>query len=139
MTADEKADKIILGMIAGTAALATMPPVLDVALYAAAVGGSVIAIGACYGIRISKGEATRLVMEFLSFAGFAFGGGKLISGILKATGLGYAAGGAIDAILYSTMSYAVGVTAKTYFKGERNPENLKRVFYAAKKAAPKHT
>lgn len=132
--ADEKADNIIKGMACGTTVIATMPPVVDVAVYAAAVAGSVMAIGSCYGVDISKGDAKKLVIEFLSFGGFTFAAGKFIAGFLKATGVAYALGGVIDAALYSTLSVAVGYTAKSYFKGERNPEKLKAIFDAKRKA-----
>jgi uncharacterized protein (DUF697 family) len=135
--ADEDADKIINGMAVGTAGLAVIPPVIDVAVYAVAVGASVIAIGNCYGVKINDKEAARLVMEFLGFASFTFGAGKLISGFLKATGLAYAAGGIIDAVLYSAMSYAIGKTAQAKFKGERDPEKLKSMLNTYFKNPPK--
>lgn len=133
---DEKANTIINGMALGTVWIAAMPPVVDVTVYAAAVGASVILIADCYGIKVSKEEASNLVMEFLKYAGWAFAGGKLISGFLKATGLAYAWGGAIDAALYGTMSFAIGKTAQTYFKGERDPEKLKKILNDAYHNSP---
>lgn len=127
MPPDEKANVIIASMMLGTAAIAVIPPVVDIAVFAAAVGGSVVAIGSCYGYSLSKDEGTKLVLSFITYGGIAFVGGKFISGILKATGLGYAAGGVIDAALYSAMSYAIGATAKAYFKGERDPKKLKEI------------
>ncbi len=134
MTPDEKANGIITAMSAGTAAIAAMPPVVDVAVFAAAIGGSVVGIATCYGKSISKGNATDLVMQFMKYGGIAFTGGKLISGVLKATGAAYAAGGLIDAALYTTMSYAIGVTAKAYFKDNiRDPSELKKIYKNATK------
>ena len=137
MTADEKADGIIAGMTGGTLLAAAAPPVIDHAIFAAAVGGSVIAIATCYGVKISKEEAAKLVMEFVSYAGFAYAGGSLIVSLSKATGLAYAPATALEAGLFSAMSFAIGVTAKHYFKGERDPEKLKRILQAARKSAPK--
>jgi uncharacterized protein (DUF697 family) len=129
MTKDQKADAIITSMSAGTAALAAMPPVVDMAVFAAAIGGSVVGIAACYDVTISKGDARKLIMDFIKYGGIAFTGGKILSGVLKYTGVAYAAGGLIDAALYTTIAYAIGVTAKAYYRDEiRDPEELKRIF-----------
>jgi hypothetical protein len=134
MTADEKADAIIATMAGGTAFIAVIPPVVDLAVFAAAIGASVVAIGQCYETSLSVEEASQMVMQFIKYAGAAFTGGKLISGLLKATGFGYGPGGALDAVLYGIMSYAIGVTAKAWFKGERDPDKLKKILREAYKA-----
>jgi uncharacterized protein (DUF697 family) len=134
MTKDENADAIIAAMTAGTTAIAIMPPLVDLAAFAAAIAGSVVAIAGCYDISITKGDAVELIMVCIGFGGTAFTGGKLISGFLKFTGLGYAFGGFIDAALYSTMSFAIGVTAKRYYRDNiRDPSKLKEIYKNAKR------
>ena len=136
-SSDLKANAIITSMSAGTAAIAAMPPVVDMAAFAAAIGGSVVGIAACYDVSITKGDAVKLIVDFIKYGGIAFTGGKIISGVLKYTGLGYAAGGLIDAALYTTMAYAIGETARVYYRDNiRDPDELKKIFKGAKKSQP---
>ena len=130
---DERADGIIALMIAGTIGAAVVPViVVSVPALAAALGTGVAAMGRVYGVQLNKDEAWKLVWQFFKAAGFVFlafsFGAKIATTILAFTGLGYGAAVAMDGVLGAAIAYAVGQSAKAYFKGERDKSRLGQVF-----------
>jgi uncharacterized protein (DUF697 family) len=129
---DEDADLVILTMIEGCAAAAVAPVAVDWAIAAGALGAGVVGIGCCYGVKITKEEAWKLIKQFikgagLAWSGFAFGS-KIFTVIMKFTGFGYLGGMALDAVMSSAIAYAVGGCAKSYFKGDHDTKNLGKQF-----------
>lgn len=136
---DEKADAAIKAMIASMIGGAVIPAAINWAIVAAAMGAGCVAVGKAYGIKLTKEQGGALCKEFILGAGLTFlalnVGTKLIAGILEATGLGYGAGVALDAVVSAAQAYAVGWSAKTHFRklvqGEKaTPEELRKVFRA---------
>jgi uncharacterized protein (DUF697 family) len=134
MTADEKADMAIKAMIMTVIGTAAIPAHVNWAVTGTAMGAGVIAIGACYGVELTKDEAWHLIRQFVSAAGFWFVsmavGSKIISVILASTGIGYVGAVAIDGFVSAAFAYAIGGTAKAYFKGVKNQKELGKVFKA---------
>jgi uncharacterized protein (DUF697 family) len=130
--ADEKADTAIAVMISGMMAAAIIPAHVNWALVAGALGTGVVAIGRCYGVQLSKDEAWQLVKQFFLAAGLTFiglaVGTKIIAAILSSTGIGHLGAVALDASVSAALAYAVGGSAKAYFKGERDKKKLGRIF-----------
>lgn len=128
---DSKADVIVGTMVTGALAMSVIPTVNTVA-FIAAMGTGVVAIGAAYGVPLTKDESWKLVKQFLQGAGAAtaaaFGVGKVISLLLATTGIGYGAAVAIDASVGSATAYAVGMAAKFYFKNDRNMQLAQQRF-----------
>jgi uncharacterized protein (DUF697 family) len=132
MTPDEKADLAIKAMVGTVVGTAIIPAHVNWALTAAALGSGVIAIGLCYGVKLNKEEAWQLVKQFFLAAGFWFIGmqvsSKIFAMILETTGIGYAPAVALDAALSGAIAWAIGETAKAYFKGVTNKKALGNVF-----------
>jgi uncharacterized protein (DUF697 family) len=127
--ADDRADDVINTMIATAIGMAVVPVVMTPA-FIAGMGVGVVAIGRCYGVQLTRDEAHKLVKEFFAAAGFStmavLATGKLLAAVMAATGIGYAGGVVLDAGASAAIAYAVGGTAKSYFKGERNKKVLGR-------------
>jgi len=134
MTPDEKADKIIMGLTATGAAAGGIPVPLLVP-FMGAVAGGVVAIGACYGVQLTRDEAWKLIREFFKAAGFVwtatFIGGEFIVWILAATGAGLPVALALDAVQCTVIAYAVSTAAKHYFKGQRSRDEIRAVMRRA--------
>jgi uncharacterized protein (DUF697 family) len=132
--ADDKADRVIAGMIAGAVGAAAAP-VVAWPIFVTGMGVGVVGIGACYGVSLSKDEAWKLIKQFFTAAGFSYMatlvGGKLLTIFLAATGVGYGGAVALDVVTSSAIAYAVGQSAKAYFKGERRNAELGEIFRAA--------
>jgi uncharacterized protein (DUF697 family) len=128
MTPDEKADKVIAGLLASAAAAAAIPLPLTVP-FMAVVAGGVVAIGSCYGVTLTKADAWKLIREFFKAAGFVWGaanvGGVVISWVLAVTGAGYPVAVTLDAATGMTVAYAIGHAAKHYFRGETSKDQIR--------------
>lgn len=129
---DEDADTAIATMIAAMAGAAVIPAHVNWALAAAAMGSGVVAIGLCYGVKLTKDEAWKLVKQFILGAGLTFVGlavgSKILAMILSSTGIGHVGAVVLDATISAAIGYAVGETAKEYFKGNTSKAHLRRVF-----------
>jgi hypothetical protein len=134
MTPDEKADKIIKGLTA-TGVAAGGVPVPMLVPFMAAVSSGVVAIGACYGVPMSRDQAWKLIREFFKAAGFVYAatfvGGAFITWILTATGVGLPVALALDAAQCAVIGYTVGTAAKHYFKGETSHAELRTIVRGA--------
>ncbi len=128
---DKRADAAIAAMVTAAMGGAVVPVVVSWPVAMAAMGSGVVAIGLCYGVKLTKDEAWRLVIMFIKAAGLTFCGltvaSQLLSAVLVSTGLGYGAAIALDAATCGSIAYAVGGTAKAYFKGERDKAKLGRM------------
>ena len=129
---DERADQAIKAMVTAVVGTAVIPAYVNWALTASALGAGVVAIGLCYGVQLTKDEAWKLVKQFFMAAGTWFiamnFGSKFIAMILTSTGIGYGPAVALDATISATAAYAVGASAKEYFKGERDKGKIGKVF-----------
>jgi uncharacterized protein (DUF697 family) len=119
---DHKADTAIKTMMATIGGFVLIPAHVNWALISGAMGTGVVAIGMIYGVKLNKDEAWKLVKQFVLAAGFMFAalniGSKFFSVIAESTGIGYAGGVALDAAINIPFAYAVGHTAKEYFRKE---------------------
>jgi uncharacterized protein (DUF697 family) len=133
-SSEEKADAVIAGLVSTAVAAAVIPVPLTVP-FIGLVASGVVAIGACYGVKLSKEEAWKLLREFFKAAGFTFMainvGSVLLSAVMTVTGAGYVVGVALDAVQASAIAYAVGSAAKHYFAGEHSRAALGAVMRAA--------
>jgi hypothetical protein len=134
MTPDEKADKIIRGLVAGGLVAGALPVPLTVP-FMATVAGGVVAIGACYGVQLNKADAWKLIREFFKAAGLVYAGamvgGQFIAWILTATGFGLPVALALDAGQAAAIAYGVGSASKCYFKGQRSRDEIRAVMRSA--------
>jgi len=130
--ADVQADVAIGTMVATVVGTALVPAYVNWALTATAMGTGVIAIGLCYDVKLTKDEAWKLVKQFIFAAGSWFLamniGAKILAALIESTGLGYGVAVALDAAVSAATAYAIGKTAKAYFKGERNQKELGKLF-----------
>ncbi|GID91608.1 DUF697 domain-containing protein [Amorphoplanes digitatis] len=134
MTPDEKADRIIKGMVATGVAAGGVPVPLLIP-FMGAVAGGVVAIGTCYGVELSKRDAWKLIRQFFKAAGFvymsALVGGQFMVWLLTPTGLGTPAAMALDAVTSAAVAYAAGTAAKHYFKGHTSQAELRAIVRGA--------
>ena len=118
MTPDERADRVIAGMVSTGVATGVVPLPLGIP-FMGAVAAGVVAIGAGYGASLTKDEAWKLIREFFKAAGFTFFalnvGWQFITAIMYATGAGAPVAVALDTSQCVAISYAVGAAAKHYF------------------------
>jgi uncharacterized protein (DUF697 family) len=139
--ADDCADKVIVGMVGGAVGAAVIPAHVNWAVFASAMGAGVIGIGRCFGVQLNKEEAWQLVKQFVYAAGFAFlgvaVGSKILAAILSSTGIGHVGAVALDAAISSALAYAIGESAKAYFKGVKDKKELGRIFREAFKKKKK--
>ena len=119
---NENADKAIKAMMATVVGTALVPAHVNWALIASAMGASVVAIGLCYDIKLTKDEGWRLVKQLILSARFWFlsmnVGSKILSALMESTGLGYGIGVAMDAATSTALAWAIGTTSKEYFQRE---------------------
>jgi hypothetical protein len=134
MTPDEKANRIIKGMVAAGVTAGSVP-VPALVPFMGAVAGGVVAIGACYGVELSKRDAWKLIREFFKAAGFvymsALVGSHFMVWLLTPTGLGTPLAVAIDAATCAAVAYAAGTAAQHYFKGQTSHDELRAVVRGA--------
>lgn len=137
---DENADTAVVAMMTAASVAASVPGPVNWVAFSAVLGSGVVAIGLAYGTQVTKDEAYKLIKQFVLGAGFTFlaltVGSKILGTILAVTGLGYFAAVAMDVAISTAIAYAVGESAKAYFKGERNKKELGRIF--AEKFKSKH-
>jgi hypothetical protein len=124
MTPDEKANRIIKGMVAAGVTAGSVP-VPALVPFMGAVAGGVVAIGACYGVELSKRDAWKLV--YMS----ALVGSHFMVWLLTPTGLGTPLAVAIDAATCAAVAYAAGTAAQHYFKGQTSHDELRAVVRGA--------
>lgn len=124
--ADEKIGLMITGMVGG----AIVPAAINWAIVIAAMGAGVVSIGKCYGYSITKEGGSDLVKQFFLSAGTMWlmlnVGAKIVTSLIQFTGVGYAAGAAIDAVVSAAQAYAVGGCAKAYFRKKYKGENISK-------------
>jgi uncharacterized protein (DUF697 family) len=134
MTAEQKTDKIIKGMVSAGVATGVIPLPLGLP-FMAAVATGVVAIGACYGVELTRDEAWKLIREFFKAAGFTFFatnvGWQFITGLMYATGFGSPFAAALDTAQCVAIAYAVGAAAKHHFSGQRSRRELGAVMRSA--------
>lgn len=119
---NEKADKAIRVMMSGVAVAALVPAHVNWTLMASAMGTGVVAIGYCYGIKLTKDEGWKLIKQFVLSAGFWFlsvnVGSKMLTAFMETTGLGYGVGVTIDVAISTAFAWAIGAASKEYFQRE---------------------
>lgn len=119
---DQDADVAINTMMAAVVGTAIIPAHVNWALTASAMGAGAVAIGKCYGVQLTKDEGWKFVKQFVLSAGMWFlsmnVGSKILSMIIESTGIGYGVGMAIDAATSAAFAWAIGSTAKAYFRNE---------------------
>ncbi len=137
---DMDADSAIKAMMAAVVGTAVIPAAVNWALTASAMGAGTVAIGKAYGVSLSKENGEKLVIQFIKGAGLWFlgmqVGSKVITAILQFTGLGYGAAVALDAATSAAFAWAIGATAKSYFRteykgGKLSKEELGEIFRKA--------
>lgn len=131
MTPDEKADTAIKTMIGTVIGTSVIPAYVNWAATAAAMGTGVVAIGMCYDVKLNKDEAWQLIKQFITAGGLWFAGmilgSRILSMIITSTGIGYFGAVAMDATVSAGLAYAIGESAKAYFKGTRDKKELGRI------------
>lgn len=119
---DNDADVAIKSMMTAVVAAAAVPAHVNWALTASAMGAGAVAIGKCYDVQLTKDEGWKLVRQFVLSAGMWFlsmnVGSKMLSALMQSTGIGYAVGMALDAASSAAFAWAIGSTAKAYFRNE---------------------
>lgn len=119
---DNDADVAIKSMMTAVVAAAAVPAHVNWALTASAMGTGAVAIGKCYDVQLTKDEGWKLVRQFVLSAGMWFlsmnVGSKMLSALMQSTGIGYAVGMALDAASSAAFAWAIGSTAKAYFRNE---------------------
>lgn len=138
---DNDADVAIKTMMGTVIATAAVPAHVNWALTASAMGAGAVAIGKCYDVQLTKDEGWKLVKQFVLSAGMWFlsmnVGSKILSALMQSTGVGYAVGMALDAASSAAFAWAIGSTAKAYFRNEYlgksrlTKEELGRIFREA--------
>lgn len=138
---DNDADVAIKTMMGTVVATAAVPAHVNWALTASAMGVGAVAIGKCYDVQLTKDEGWKLVKQFVLSAGMWFlsmnVGSKILSALMQSTGVGYAVGMALDAASSAAFAWAIGSTAKAYFRNEYlgksrlTKEELGRIFREA--------
>lgn len=119
---DNDADVAIKTMMAAVVGTAMVPAHVNWALTASAMGAGAVAIGKCYGVQLTKDEGWKFVKQFVLSAGLWFlsmnVGSKILSMLMESTGIGYGVGVALDAATSAAFAWAIGSTAKEYFRNE---------------------
>lgn len=119
---DQDADVAIKAMMGAVVGTAIIPAHVNWALTASAMGTGAIAIGKCYDVQLTKEEGWKFVKQFVLSAGMWFlsmnVGSKILSMLMESTGIGYGIGIALDAATSAAFAWAIGSTAKAYFRNE---------------------
>lgn len=117
---DRKADTRILAMTGAGVGVGFAPVMLDVAVLMGTMGTGVVSIGACYGMGLTKEDAAELIKQFFKAAGMTFSmifiGQKFTASLLKSNPVTYVPTMIADAVMCGTVAFAVGSTAKKYFR-----------------------
>ena len=99
------------------------------------MGIGIVRIGRVYRAALTKQEAIKLIVQFLQAAGISYASifvfVQIFSGVAKTAVIGYPAGAAIEASFNAGVMYALGITAKAYFRGERRKDELGKILRAA--------
>ena len=135
---DANADEAIKAMVTAAVGTAIIPAHVNWACSASAMGAGVVSIGLCYDVKLSKDEGWKLVKQFIySAGGWILSmnvGSKLFAALAQSTGLGYGAGVTIDSAASAAFAWAIGESAKEYFrrdylgKSKMSKEELGRFF-----------
>ena len=119
---DQNADAAIKTMMGAVVGTAIVPAHVNWALTASAMGAGAIAIGKCYDVQLTNEEGWKFVKQFVLSAGMWFlsmnVGSKILSMLMESTGIGYGIGIALDAATSAAFAWAIGSTAKAYFRNE---------------------
>lgn len=119
---NQDADVAIKTMMAAVIGTAVIPAHVNWALTASTMGAGAVAIGKCYGVQLTKDEGWKFVKQFVLSAGMWFlsmnVGSKIFSMLMESTGFGYAVGATLDAAVSAAFAWAIGSTAKAYFRNE---------------------
>ena len=119
---DQDADLAIKTMMAAVVGTAVVPAHVNWALTVSAMGAGAVAIGKCYGVQLTKDEGWKFVKQFILSAGMWFlsmnVGSKILSMLIESTGIGYGVGMALDVATSAAFAWAIGSTAKAYFRNE---------------------
>lgn len=133
--ADKRANTVIHQTVLQIAAASVIPAHVNWAFTATLLGIGVVRIGRVYGVTLSRKEAWKLIKQFLKAAGLWFVsvyvGSKVFAAMFETTGIGYVAGAAIDVTVSSSIAYAIGLTAKAYFRGEHTNAELGEIMRKA--------
>ena len=68
-SADEKADGVIETMVVAVLGTSVIPAYVNWSITASAMGTGVVAIGLCYGVKLTREEAWKLIRKFVHAAG----------------------------------------------------------------------
>lgn len=127
---DIDADKAIKIMMGAVTATALVPAAINWGITASIMGAGCVGIGKAYGFDLSKENGEKLVIQFIKGAGLWFlamqVGSKVLTAILQFTGLGYGAGVALDAATSMAFAWAIGKTAKGYFRTQYQGRKLSK-------------
>lgn len=136
-TRDLDADAAIMLMMGTVIGTAIIPAAVNWGITATAMGVGCVEIGKAYGANLTKENGKKLVLQFIKGAGLWFlamqVGSKALTTIIEFTGVGYAAGIALDAATSAAYAWAIGKTAKSYFRakylgGELSKQELGEIF-----------
>lgn len=117
---DDGADGALILMTEGAVVIGFLPVMVDIGVLMTAMGAGVVSIGKCYGCALTKGDAGELIKQFFKAAGmtfsFIFAGQKIVASLLKSNPATYLPTMIADATMCGATAYAVGSTAKKYFR-----------------------
>jgi uncharacterized protein (DUF697 family) len=139
LTQDEKAGAIIVACITINAGMGLAPFGVNILSFMAVSSVMVASIAQVYERFISFESAAEVVKKILFSAGWVYAanvlGWKVIIEIAKVAGIATAGAVtgvamAVDAVLFSAVTYAIGYTSKEYFKkdGKMSDEALGKLF-----------
>lgn len=119
---NEKADVAIAAMVGTVLTAVAVPAAVNWAIIATAMGSGVVAIGKCYGFKLTSNEGWKFVKQFVLAAGTCFlglnVGAKILTALMQFTGFGYGAAVALDAATTGALAWAIGAAGKEYFQRE---------------------
>lgn len=117
---DSKADVAVKAMTVTGVGIGFAPVMIDIAALMAAMGAGVVAIGACYQMKVNKEDAGELIKQFFKAAGLTFSmvfaGQKIVGSLMKSNPATYLPFMITDAIVCGASAYAVGSTSQKYFR-----------------------
>ena len=117
---DKHADKIIKVLSAEVLIASTAPVVVSWAALVPSISAAIISIGQAYGVKWTRDEAWHFIRQCFLGGGFwcaaVLFGYKFCVALLQTTGIGYLAAYGLDASLNTAAAYAIGHSAKLYFR-----------------------
>ena len=141
MATEKQADAIIFQTILQVAAAGAIPMFVNWAVSAGLMGIGIVRIGRVYGDTLTKQEAIKLILHFLRAAGIGYASifvfVQIFTGVAQTTVIGYPVAAAIEASVMAGLMYALGITAKAYFRGERRKDELGKILRAAHREGKK--